>query len=335
MAQPAAVQQQIEELNAQITDGMSIEEAEVIQQKIFDLDEGREIQPEPEPEPGIESELKSEPDTEPIEPELEPEIEPEIEPEPEPEPKETVETLTEKLRKTEEAKQQAEQRWRTEQGMIRAQNERIAALEQDAKNFQQISSVLENDPNARSILFNAIGRPQDNQLIQQDFNPDDPASIDQRVEYVLQKRDRQNREAQQQNFLGRINAATQTNRASLIAQGIPEDNINRAVAQLNRDIVDGKAPAIAYKLANIDTLITEAEKRGATNAINKLKTKTTEPKRASSASAGAPSKEGEKQYKDMTREEVDTKLNSLPDNSPEVEKIIKAIDEGKIPLYFK
>ena len=234
---------------------------------------------------------------------------------------ETLESLQEKLRVMEERYQNANKKI-IEQGQELGRLRPLAAQPapgQQRTPFLQIPQFQPQQP-----LRQPPGVSP-----QQPFDFTDPNShrqiarseAEETVNRILQEREAQAAQQQQQKFITDFGANVVAHKQRLSAEkNIPETVIDDAITRFQAAFMEGRIADLAYAFANQDALIQEAEKRGEANALKKLQAVQNQPRRAAAVSSQTATAQ-DKSVKDMTFAEMQDAVKTLKPGDPKLDEI--------------
>lgn len=128
-----------------------------------------------------------------------------------------------------------------------------------------------------------------------------------------------NRAEKQRAIVANFQNAVRAGRDKLIADGMPETEVDTAIAHFGESLNKGDILSMAIKSLNYDKAVSEAEKRGRETAVADIKKKqATTPLRAvQGGKTPAKSTAVGTDFKNMSVAEFNTHMNSLTPDSPE------------------
>ena len=178
-----------------------------------------------------------------------------------------------------------------------------------------------------------VYQPPQAPVVEEEYDFTDPKSVDKRAATAAQKAmtemiqrgiqtTQRNRTIQQQNdFNAKVAEGTQR----LVASGMAPEDVNKAVLDFQRNFATDPL-SMVHKIISQESLIQEAEKRGAEAERKKLIAVSNQPKRASNA---APRNTNQKTIgtdpNAMDLGQLKTYISSLIPNSPEFNAAYKVI----------
>ena len=165
---------------------------------------------------------------------------------------------------------------------------------------------------------------------QYDFtDPNSVAKVAQNVFDRMEQERAAHEQAQRQHqFVQNWNGNVYANKQRLsVDRQVPETVIDDAISRFNQDVMEGKVPDIAFVWTNLTTLMQEAETRGEQKAMARLQAAQNQPKRAAAATSHTATASG-KNVKEMSLEELQAEVKTLPAQSHRLQEIAELLMRG-------
>ena len=213
--------------------------------------------------------------------------------------------------------------------LLKRQAEELGTLRKRDQELSSIERALETNPNLLNMLQ---GQQPVQQQQGQDFDFTDPNAIKGMIKQEAQSLFQQYQQQQAQELTKReqqhVLAATEVTRANMIASGdITEADLQGYNNNLMSAIKTGKTPEVAFVYANHAQMLKDAESKGYNKAIAELNKKTDLPVTLSKAASSQKQQGLAEDYNSMSAERLEELYQSMPSNSKELPKIIKAFEK--------